>query len=276
MRGPSATEARSYLLLERDLLGPEAIPFAAGTAAVYTVRCPGGEQTNEDGLALIPFGERSGILAVADGLGGQPAGAKAAWLALESLVVSLDRARREEGHLREAILNGMELANREVQALGVGAGTTLAVVEIREHTARAYHVGDSEILIVGQRGKVRFRNVPHSPVGYGVEAGLIDRDEALDHEERHLLTNLVGSPEMRIEIGPIVRLHPRDVVLVASDGLHDNLHAGEIIATVRKGSLRRAAGALAQAASGRMTFSEEGQPSKPDDLTFLLFRRSAG
>jgi hypothetical protein len=43
---------------------------------------------------------------------------------------------------------------------------------------------------------------------------------------------------------------------------------------VRQGKLRRAADTLVRAAVGRMTAPAEGQPSKPDDLTFILFRRS--
>jgi serine/threonine protein phosphatase PrpC len=253
---------------------PRTMPFARGTAALYSAPCPGEGRTNEDALALIPLGEHSGVLAVADGLGGQPGGDRAARMAVESLALSLESARRQDGYYREAILDGVETANREILSLGIGAGTTLAVVEIREKAARAYHVGDSEILLVGQRGRIRFRSVPHSPVGYGVEAGLIGRRDALGHEDRHLLSNLVGSPEMRIEIGPVVRLRPRDVVLLASDGLHDNLHAGEVVDTVRKGAVSRSADELARIGSERMLSPAQGEPSKPDDMSFILYRRT--
>jgi serine/threonine protein phosphatase PrpC len=250
---------------------PEIHSCSAGRAITFSMPCPGHERENEDALAVIPLGDSGLLLAVADGLGGQPEGAKAARIALEILAAAIGR---EDDHPREAILNGIEQANREIQALGVGAGTTLAVVEIRERRARAYHVGDSEILIVGQRGRLRFQSVPHSPVGYGVEAGLIDRREALDHEERHLLLNVVGSQDMSIDIGPVVKLRARDVVLVASDGLYDNLHRREIVEVIRKGKLLSSAEALTSSAIGRMTAPVEGEPSKPDDLTFILYRRS--
>jgi serine/threonine protein phosphatase PrpC len=274
MAEPFPEYHRASVLVGQEMSRPEAEPFAGGSAVFFSTPCPGGQRANEDGLALIPLDERGGVLAVADGLGGQPAGAKAAKIALDSLAASLNRARGEGTYLREAILDAIERANREVQALGVGAGTTLAVVEIRDRTARAYHVGDSEILIVGQRGKIRFQTVAHSPVGYGVEAGLIDPREAMDHEDRHLLSNLVGSPEMRIEIGPLIKLRPRDAVLLATDGLHDNVHAHEVVETIRKGSLRGAAGALARIGIDRMNNPGQADPSKPDDLSFILYRRS--
>jgi serine/threonine protein phosphatase PrpC len=266
--------AGSLVLLGQEMPRPRVLAFAGGSAACYSTPCPGAGARNEDGLALLPLDHERGVLAVADGLGGQPGGDRAARIALECLADSVRRAAAGKGYLRESILDGIEEANREVRALGIGAGTTLALVEIRGEALRAYHVGDSEILVVGQRGRVRYRSVPHSPVGYGVEAGLIDRREALGHEERYLLSNLVGSPEMRIEIGPVMRLRPRDVVLLATDGLHDNLHDGEVVELVRKGPLGRSAAGLVERGGSRMTCPSQGEPSKPDDLSFILFRRT--
>ena len=46
----------------------------------------------------------------------------------------------------------------------------------------------------------------------------------------------------------------------------------EIVARVRKGALREAAGALETLATRRMRDPRAGDPSKPDDLTFVLYR----
>jgi hypothetical protein len=46
------------------------------------------------------------------------------------------------------------------------------------------------------------------------------------------------------------------------------------VATVRKGPLRQAARRLAERALERMEGGQEGEPSKPDDLTFVIFRRA--
>jgi len=107
----------------------------------------------------------------------------------------------------------------------------------------------------------------------GVEAGFLDAEQAIYHEDRHLVSNVIGSPEMKIEIGPTIQLAPRDTVVLASDGLVDNLYAEEIVDRIRKGRLDRAADRLAVDARRRMTRPEAGLPSKPDDLTFVLFRR---
>jgi len=87
-----------------------------------------------------------------------------------------------------------------------------------------------------------------------------------------MISNVIGSPEMRIEIGPAVRMAPRDTLLLASDGLLDNLLPDEIIDHIRTGRLDSSVGELAAAALARMNVHEDGTPSKPDDLTIIAFR----
>ena len=258
--------------LDCDMQQAEAHPLAAGDAVVYSARSPDKDSANEDAAALIAVDEHRAIVAVADGLGGHSAGAQAASAALAALDDAVRGTPLNGSDLREAILNGFEFANQAVTGLGVGAGTTLAVLEIQQHSVRPYHVGDSMIIATGQRGRLRFQTVSHSPVGYAVESGMLAEAEAMHHEDRHLVSNMVGSTEMRIEIGPLIELKPRDTLLVASDGLFDNLHTDEIVARVRKGQLDKVAATLAADCGQRMRNCEGDHPSKPDDMTFVLFR----
>jgi PPM family protein phosphatase len=249
--------------------------LAVGTAAVYSSRCPGKPTPNEDALAVVPFGESATVLIVADGLGGVRGGEVASAVTVQALEMTLLEAAQNGQPLRSAILDGIDAANRRVRELALGAATTLAVVEILDRTARPYHVGDSTILITGQRGKVKVQTVPHSPVGYAVESGMLDPSEAMHHADRHVVSNVVGAEDMRIEIGPAVRLSARDTILLASDGLSDNLHAQEIVDLARKGPLEQAVRRLAAAALERMEQPQPGRPSKPDDLTIVAFRPEA-
>ncbi len=256
-----------------EMSRPEVIAVAGGEAAVFSARNPSRQTSNEDAAAIVPAANRGAILAVADGLGGQRSGARAAELAVQAVVGCVTAADGDAG-LRAAILDGFERANRSVTDLGVGAGTTLAAVEIDGSTIRPYHVGDSTILVTGQRGRIELLTVSHSPVGYAVEAGLLDEQEAIHHEDRHLVSNIVGSPEMRIEVGRPLTLKPRDTLLIGSDGLFDNMHVAEVVEVIRKGPLAVVAAALADACRRRMQEPEPGHPSHPDDLTFIIYRRS--
>jgi serine/threonine protein phosphatase PrpC len=270
--GHTAAEP-ARLFLECAMQEGEVYPCASGEAFVFSARSPGAERPNEDAAALIPVDAGRCVLAVADGVGGARSGAQAAGRALRKLADAL-LAARAEPDLRGAILDGIERASRAVRELGVGAATTLAVVEIEDARLRPYHVGDSEILLVGQRGRVKLATLSHAPVAYAVEAGLLGARDALHHEDRHLISNAVGAADMRIEVGPSTGLSSRDTLLLGSDGLFDNLHRDEIVSLVRRGPLPEAGRSLAARARERMHADGSGEPCKPDDLTFLLFRRA--
>jgi serine/threonine protein phosphatase PrpC len=264
---------KARLFIGEDMSQAEILDAGAGVAALYSSRSPGKQTANEDAAGVFRYGDSECVLAVADGLGGLRAGHQASSLAIESVKQALAKGLGEGHSLRDAVLNGFEDANRSVLDLGIGAATTLAVVEIQGANIRPYHVGDSLIVVVGQRGRIKLQSVPHSPVGYGIESGLLDESEAMYHEERHIVSNVIGTPDMRIEVGSALELAPRDRLLVASDGLWDNLHMNEIVGTVRKGPLLQAVVTLTDHCDARMHKEGVGgtTPSKPDDLTLVLF-----
>jgi PPM family protein phosphatase len=262
----------SKIFLNENMQEIAAFTFAGGTVCVYTARSPEKSTPNEDSLALLPCAEQTGVLVIADGLGGLRAGDLASRQAVESLAATVMLCCTDQDSMREAILNGVEQADEKISAMGLGAATTVAIVEIREREVRPYHVGDSMTLITGQRGKIKYLTVPHSPVGYAVESGLLDANEAMYHEERHLVSNVVGTPHMHVEIGPKVSLAVRDTLLVASDGLYDNLQVDEIAAIIRKGPLPRCAATLAAQCRTRMQDYQPDRPHKPDDMSFILYR----
>jgi serine/threonine protein phosphatase PrpC len=262
------------VVTEARMDAPQTFTFHSGEAVYYSDRSPDKDTPNEDSAVLIPVDASRTILAVADGMGGRPLGAEASRTAVEHLLAAAAVCGPEEASLRPAILDALENANQDLVERRNGAGTTAVVTEIVDGWLRPYHVGDSTVLVVGQRGKVKVHTVAHSPVGYAVEAGLLDENEAMHHEERHLVSNLVGAADMRIEMGSRVKLAPRDTVLLASDGLVDNLDPSEITAAVRVGPLDRAAIRLVETARERMHAPREGQPSKLDDLTFILYRQT--
>jgi hypothetical protein len=63
----------THLFFEQDLLQGAFFAIAGGIAALYSKRSPAKETPNEDAVAVIPTGKDSGVLAVADCLGGAPA-----------------------------------------------------------------------------------------------------------------------------------------------------------------------------------------------------------
>lgn len=250
-----------------------ALDAGGGQLVAYTARAPDKESENEDTLAVIPYGPEAAVLAVADGAGGLPAGKRASLTAVQALGASLAVASDKTLLLRTAVLNGIEAANTAVRDLANGSATTLTVLTIEGCTVRAYQIGDSEALVTGQRGLIKLQTTAHSPTGFAVEAGFLDEREALHHEDRHLVSNFIGSADMSIDIGAEIRLAPRDTVVLASDGLTDNVHVDEIVERIRKGPLEVALDAVVGIATERMRADQLDQPSKPDDLSLILFRK---
>ena len=249
------------------------VEIAGGIAILTTCKDPEKDTENEDTVAIIPYGQGSAVFVVADGAGGLPAGKRASLTAVQALAASLQVALPLATLLRTAMLNGIEAANAAVLALANGSATTMTVITIEGSTVRSYQVGDSEALVMGQRGKLSLHTMPHSPTGFAVEAGFLDAREALHHVDRHLVSNFIGSTEMGIDVGATIEMKQRDTIVVASDGLTDNVHRDEIVDRVRKGPLVAAAEALQNLARGRMRFLRSSQPCKPDDLSMIVFRK---
>ena len=155
---------------------PHKMDISVGGGSMFAYTCPAPDKTteNEDCVAAIPYGPEAVVLVVADGAGGLPAGRRASQTAVRSLQESLYSAIEETMLLRTAILNGIEAANQSVLDLTNGSATTMTVVTIEGLIARTYQVGDSEALIVSQRGRVKSHTLAHSPTGFAVEAGFLD------------------------------------------------------------------------------------------------------
>lgn len=225
----------------------------------------------EDAAALLGWGDSTAVLIVADGVGGQAGGFAASRLVIAQVVERLRQVGADVAALQTAVLGGIEAANQQLLAEGGGA-TTVLVAIVDRGTLRSYHAGDSELLVVGQRGRIKYQTVSHSPVGYAVEAGVIDAAQGFVHQDRHLISNCVGMSGMRVELTSAIPLAPRDTLVLASDGLWDNLPVNEVAEVVRKGPLDRAVRRLVSTCADRMLGGDATIAGKPDDLSVLLYR----
>ena len=247
------------------------LSFASGNCVLLSTPAPykidDKSAQNEDSYLAIEL-NNSTVLAVADGVGGYPGGKEASMLAITMLENALKAATATDNSYRNAILDSIEACNAKLLELGHGATTTITVVEVSDSTMRPYHVGDSSIMVVGQRGLQKFQTISHSPIGFGIEAGLLEPDIAHQHDERHWVSNLVGTQEMRIEVGAPLQMASFDTLLLCSDGLTDNMSQLDIGEIIRKGPLDVSLQQLKNSCSLYMQ-SESGQP---DDLTVILYR----
>ncbi|MFK7818920.1 MAG: PP2C family serine/threonine-protein phosphatase [Planctomycetaceae bacterium] len=271
-------KAQQTLFLKSSMDEAQAVSCANGTALAFSRPSPAKETPNEDAAAVFDLWAGTAVLVVADGVGGMKAGHKASSSAIRAIKRSLKKAK-EGSDLRSFILDGIERANENILRNAAGSATTVAIVEICDGFMRPYHVGDSIILQIGNRGQIKWSALSHAPLSYAVEAGVISEANAMVHPDRNLISNVVGDREMRIEIGPRRKLAKSDTIVVASDGLCDNLSTLEIADFTRRSPLPERVQQMIAETRNRMYLAIDGRselenlPGKPDDLTLVVYRR---
>jgi serine/threonine protein phosphatase PrpC len=152
---------------------------------------------NQDAFEVDAFTTR-GLLAVADGMGGERAGRLAADTALRTLseggdIRSLDAARYAVRHADEAVAR---LAQEAPDTRG-GMGCALALMALTTDRAGELgwigaHVGDVRILSRSPDGMVRLETRDHTPAYARWEAGEIALDEIPDSPGANRLQRAVG------------------------------------------------------------------------------------
>ncbi len=248
----------------------------------FSLKSPIKETENEDGLGIFELENGRVVFVVTDGLGGHKAGQRASEISLltfEELLSSHEKQRRQSQGLSQIIVECFEEANRRVIREIPGSGTTLVVGLLEENALKSFHAGDSELLVFNSELEVKFRTQNHSPVAALIQSGEITEEDALFHEERHLVVNVIGDPELEPEIGPSVKLDDGDYLLLASDGLFDNYSLGQLLSVWQGDDLESLGQSLKNCLLQKYKlFEDEDEESdewaKADDMTFLLSRFS--
>ncbi|MBN1379773.1 MAG: protein phosphatase 2C domain-containing protein [Gammaproteobacteria bacterium] len=257
------------LFVREHMQSAEVGGFVSGNVAVFSLQSPlKNDGENEDACALIQLSHHSGLLVLSDGVGGHRGGQDASALAVETMSKISQLEIADVSNLREPVLDAIEHCNATLLSEGLGAATTLLVVEVQGNQVRPYYIGDSTILVTGQRGKLKFQSIAQSPTGYALEAGVMEEAEVREDENRHFVSNIIGATDLHMTVGSWLELAPRDTLVMCSDGLTDNVYIDTIIENVRVGPLVKSACKLQQQCKLKM----DDETGHPDDLSFILFR----
>ena len=172
---------------------------------------------NEDAAWAGP-----GLVAVADGVGGNVGGAVAAALAVDALACTLGGQPRDdaEAAIRRAVgaANALlgEAVGRTPALTGMATTLTAATLDRRGRLALA-HVGDSRAYLL-RGGRLNQLTKDDTYVQMLVDQGLIRPDEAAGHPRRSVVTRVLqGEPVSPSYV--IVEPEPGDRWLLCSDGL---------------------------------------------------------
>lgn len=195
---------------------------------------------------------------VFDGMGGEALGEEASLITAQTVKKYHDKLKG--GGIKDnksAILKSISDANAKICSKIVESGerrigTTFALLSISDDTAQVYNVGDSRAYLYRNRKLIQI-SVDDTTAQRLVNMGVITKEKAKTHEDRHKLTQHLGifSDEMIVEphISEKIRIEKGDIFILCSDGLTDMAENEEIQSIMRKsGDCRAAAKNLVEAA----------------------------
>jgi serine/threonine protein phosphatase PrpC len=182
------------------------------------------------------------LFLVADGMGGHAGGEQASALAVDTIEGFMLNTLKwffylkgSEGNealaeFQTALAQADDRIFREASQHSElqGMGTTLTMAYSLDSDLFVVHVGDSRGYLFRDRTLYRLTR-DHTVVGEMLRMGVLQPEQAAQHQLRHVVTNVVGGtkPGVQVEVHK-VQLQPKDLLLLCTDGLTEMVSDQEI------------------------------------------------
>jgi len=186
---------------------------------------------NEDAYLIDPS---NGIFAVADGMGGHNAGEVASWMAIEIFSHLNSSEAYKDLKPSKRFVRIFEFIHRLINSVSSKSpmlyqmGTTLTVLLLKRGKYYIGHIGDSRVYLI-RKGKLKQLTKDDTLVQSRVDQGLITPEEARHSNDAHILIKALGVGELPKFQFLKGRAKKKDIFLLTSDGLTDELSDDEII-----------------------------------------------
>lgn len=160
-----------------------------------------------------------GVLAVADGVGGNIAGAVASRFVADRIC-----------HLKEVNENTLHRINNELLELSSkqseykGMATTLAGVLLSNQKVILFSIGNTRVYLLQSRKYLKQLTIDDTTVNYLISTGQMTLEEAVDFDRKNEITACFGGGQaglFKITIENIDTIS--SPVIITSDGIHDYL-----------------------------------------------------
>lgn len=201
---------------------------------VASAICQGGRDYQEDAIVTdFPFGSDSGVVVLADGMGGHAAGDVASKIVVTEVFSELkfesanfsDFEAEIPDYLTRAAVNANEVVREHVTAHPEtrGMGATLVSCVLIENRMYWMSIGDSPLYHY-RGGRLQQLNEDHSmapQIDFMVKSGLLDPEAGKNHPDRNCLTSVILGDRVAKSDCPRTpfELQVGDIVVVSSDGL---------------------------------------------------------
>lgn len=193
---------------------------------VSTGRTDAGLKRSHNEDAYLEHAE-TGLLVVADGMGGAAAGEVASGIFIDTVLEVFDK--KNDNTYKETLAlvkKSFEIANKRIlehvklHPSHKGMGCTAELMAFFNGGYVLGHVGDSRTYLY-RDGKLVQITKDHSLVQVQIDMGVISEIEARTQSHKNIILRAVGVNEsLDIDIRGI-KFHPGDIFLLCSDGLTD-------------------------------------------------------
>ena len=194
-------------------------------------------QNNEDSFLFEQF-EKLNILILADGVGGHEDGEIASGYAVNIVMEYIKSNYKLYSDYLHLLVDAFCDANKVIYEINLEKnseenkisnrlmGTTLEVLLFDGDVLYFGHVGDSRIYI--KDDNFRLLTKDHSLVQYLYSSGALTEEEVKNYNDKNSILRAIGM-EKHVEVDvSSVRIKPKDIILVCSDGLTNELDDDKI------------------------------------------------
>ena len=170
------------------------------------------------------------VIAVADGVGGNNAGATASHF-IVNLLSNLDNDDPEyvKSYIKSGNLELIKKSNANPDFYKMA--TTLSGLVIRNNNATLFHIGNTRIFVSANR-YLKQITTDHTTVNYLLKTGKITAEEAADYDRRNEITACLGANDERLIDSLIVERVPNfenmSKIVMTSDGVHEHISLDDL------------------------------------------------
>ena len=195
---------------------------------------------NEDACFVM---KKDKVFIVADGVGGNNSGEIASRLAVNEIanyvethplreIQSVEQVQDYfEDCLKNANFKVLELSQR-IEA-NKGMATTVVCAYVQGNTIYIINVGDSRAYVF-RDDVLQQITEDHTYVNTLLKAGLISEDEAMNHENKNMITRAVGADYTVDADFFSLPIRADDIVLICTDGLYGEVGEEQLITVLKE------------------------------------------
>jgi serine/threonine protein phosphatase PrpC len=194
---------------------------------------------NEDAFFVM---KEDRVFIVADGVGGNSSGEIASRTTVNSVANFVEEhpveVLKTEDEIRNYFLDCISDANRRVRDVSRwhkrnrGMATTVVAAFVpynRENSLYIVNVGDSRAYVLRENSLEQITE-DHTYVNTLVKAGIITKAEAMERDDKNMITRAIGADDVVEADFFSVKIRKGDIVLICTDGLYSEVTEPELIA----------------------------------------------